>query len=297
MSLELAEKVKGVRQSLDLSQREFANLLSINHSQIAEWEVGSEEPTICWQRIIQFLEDCTSSAMNFLQGRPWLEDHRTWGDQITEVLQSLDWTQEELATFLGIYSRTIRSWTKSLDLPDHCYQIMISLLSIYSDVDRKDWPSGLYVEPVDVVTSERIKLLRLSLSMTQLQFANVLHTQRRTVGKWEDRSRTPEWGSNLLLRVIETYPRSLDILEQIPWGDEQVSADRAVEIRNSLGMTQLELAHFLGTTQKTIGLYEREGIGGDSQTLVYLLLENYPEEFFPLVENLPNPSGQACPIW
>lgn len=298
MSLEWAEKVRNLRKRLGLTQKELADLLDTVFQVIGAWERTVTEPTLCYQRILQFLDDCTSSAIQFLQQRPWEnETGSSWKDKLEDILERLDWSQRQLAQFLGVTDATIGGWLNEEYPPQTCYQILVALLESIADTDPKAWPSGLHVETRDVITSERIKLLRLALGLTQVKFGNILHVNFSTVSKWEVGGNPPEWASNLLLKVMETYPRAVELIERIPWNDEQISGERAAKIRQSLGANTLELAKLLGGNETTLDVYERRGIPASSPVLVYLLLEKYPEEFISYIEGLSSPGGHACPVW
>lgn len=302
MSLEWAERVRALRKSLDLTQMEFAELLDITDSQVSQWERAALSPTLCMQRIFQFINDCTSNALSFLSKKPWQETEVEWGDRIEVVLKALNWSQEQLATFMGVTENAVNRWKVYGHQIDICNRILISLVEVYSDVDRKEWPPGLYFEPEDIITPERIKLLRQSLALTQRQLASFLHmTGGSAVCQWESGEQSIGWCANLLLRIVETFPRAADLLHNIPWDDEELSAGRIRQIRMSLGLTMLELSHFLGSTSAVISYYEKNGLKGRKELgcpkLVWLVLEKYPEEFISFVEGLSNPGGQACPVW
>lgn len=298
MNLEWAERIRELRKTLGLTQEEFAELLDISKDYVRQLETGRYEVILCWQRIIQFIHDCTSNALGILRQKPWLEGNMA--GRVQGILEALDWTQDQLAVFLGIRGERVSEWINYQEPMQACYGILLALLEIYSGVDRKQWPPSLYFEPEDSIGRERIRLLRLSLCMTQSQFGNVLHVSRNTVTNLETGGRSPGWCTNLLLRVIETYPKAVDLFGQIPWGDERVSPGKARHVRESIGLTQLELAHFLGASLTVIKSYENEIEGVKEPgcpTLVYLLLEKYPDEFTYFVEGLSSPGGQACPIW
>lgn len=297
MSLEWAERVRDLRARLGLNQHELANVFNIDHAQVSQWETAVLEPTLCWQRLLQFLNDCTSSALQFFERRPWTEGATSWSEKVEGVLRALDWNQSQLASFLGIHRHSVYAWLNDREIGDPCYQILVSLLEFYSGVDVKEWPAGLHVEAKDVVSAERVKLLRLSLALTQQNFGNILHVGGNTASRWETGQRAPDWSSNILIRVMETYPRSVDLIEKVPWTDERISQKRAREIRNFLGMTRLELAKLLGTSEHRITFYEQDGVDPAPATLIYTLLEQHSDDFIPLIENLSNPGGQACPIW
>lgn len=298
MSLEFAEKVRSVRESLKLNQQDFAGLLEISPATVSKWESLGKEGTSCWERIIQFIIDCPQSALEFLQRKLWANEAKAWPERITQLRETLGWSVIDLTDFIGIDYNTVGVWMRGGNIKT-CDQIMMSLLEVYSEVDKKEWPPALHFEAPDVVTEERVRLLRLSLGKTQVQLGNMLHVARNTVSRWENGVDAPGWSANLLLRMIETWPRSVELLERIPWDDGIITPEVAVRIRESLGLTLLEMAHLLGASQG-IAVYEHEGIAdlkAGSSILVYRLIQEYQEEFLHYIRGLSSPGGQACPIW
>lgn len=300
MSLEFAEKVRGVRENLGLNQKDFADLLEISPSMVNKWERLKVEETFCWERIIQFLIDCPQSALEFLQQKPWANKVKAWPERIGQLKEALGWSMVDLADFLGIYYNTLRVWMRGGNVTT-CDQIMMSLLEVYSEVDKKEWPPALHFEAPDVITEERVRLLRLSLGMKQSQLGSVLHVSGSAIGQWERDVWAPVWSANLLLRMLETWPRSVELLERIPWDDGIIAPEEARRVRESLGLTAFEMARLLGTSEETItSRNEHEGIvdkKSGTAVLIYRLLQEYPKEFLSYVQKLSNPSGQACPIW
>lgn len=300
MSLEFAEKVRGIREGLGLNQYEFADLLDVTRPHVSMWESLAIEETSCWERIIQFLIDCPSSALQFLREKPWVDEGKAWPDRIMNLLKVLNWRAVDLVEFLEIYETSFQDWISGRKI-DTCYQITMSLLEVYSSVDPKEWPAALHVETPDVITRERIRLLRLSLGKTQAQFGDLLHVANSTISGWENGHDTPVWSANLLLRMLETWPRSVDLLEKIPWDDTIITPEAAFRTRESLGLTGLELARLLGTSAATIyNKNEKKGLAGKNRgpaILVYRLLQEYQDEFLSYVQGLSSPGGQACPIW
>lgn len=288
-----------MREALRLSQYGFADLLKVSQPTITRLEQGSLRNEECWDRVLQFLIDCRDSAVEFLQKTPLIDASEPWVAQVRRVAAKLGWSFSRLAEFLNIHVATVSDWLEGE--PAHrCHQILAALLESYAEVDPRNWPAALHEEEPDVITEERIRLLRLSLGMKQAEFGSLLHIKRESITGLERGRNAPSWCVNLLLRVLETYPRATELLERIPWDEESISADRAFTIRKAMGLTALELARLLGSAPVTIFRYEQIGVSGmkqDCAVMVYRLLEQYPEEFVSYLQGLSSPGGQACPIW
>lgn len=297
MSLEFAGKVREVRDLLGLTQRDLAGLLDIHWETLGDWETLTKEAHPCWERTIQFMLDCPSSAIRILAEKPWIDETRTWRERLESLLKRLGWTNIKLAEFLNITIEPIMSWKRG-DEVSTCPAILMSLLEIYADVDPKEWPAAFYFPYKEMITPERIRLLRLGLGMTQSAFGNLIHVIHTNISSWETGKALPGWCGNLLLKVVETFPKAIELLEKIPWADDRLYPEQAIHVRQSLGLTQLELARIFGiTTVGVIDIETGEYKGTDCGVLLYRLLAEYPEEFIGYIQGLSSPGGQACPIW
>lgn len=64
--LEFADKVKFVREKLQLSQEKFASLLGVSFATVNRWERGRSLPTYIAQ--VKFDELCKNNGIVFNQG-------------------------------------------------------------------------------------------------------------------------------------------------------------------------------------------------------------------------------------
>lgn len=297
MSLEFSKKLQEARNLLGLSRSQFSSLIDVSDSTILRWEMATKDPHHCWERIIQFILDSPSFAVQILGQKPWITGV-AWSERVGSLRQKLGWTDERLAEFLRIAGpKPIFSWLRGGEIAQ-CHQIMLSLLEIHSDLEQEDWPPALRFPEGDIITPERVKLLRQGLVMTQSDLGNLLHVDRSSVSNWETGNSPPGWCVNLLLRIIETFPRAVDLIEKIPWTGEALSPEKAERVRSKLGLTGHELCRLLSMDLMSAFEYERGGrVKTDCITLVYDLLDQYPEEFIEYIQGLSNPGGRACPIW
>lgn len=294
--LEWSDRIEALRKNLDLTQRQLAKLLGISPNYVHLWETRGRGVNTCWERVIQFIEDCPSEALGILDELS-VENEGRWSERIQALLEKLGWTHEELSEFIGVWPHTLYAYKRGRNLPP-CSKLIVSLLEIYSDIPVQSWPPALYSKPPDVISAERVKLLRRALNMTQYQLADILHVTKTTISNYEDGGGSPGWCGNLLLRILETFPTAAPLLSRIPrtLTEERISAEMARSIRENIGLTTLQFSHLLGITWDSIeNRLEREGIYGGCAALVYLLIEKYPNEFIPLVQGLLGPGGQACP--
>lgn len=289
-----ADRINALLENLNLSNKEFAALLQISGTVVWRWATGRREGGFCWERVIQFLEDCPSGVDTLR--RLDLDGH--WPTRIEELLHRLGWDGQDLVEFFNSYNDLIFRWRHGGGI-DPCYRIAMALLEVYADVPKDSWPVAIYTEPHDFITPERIKLLRQSLAMRQSDLASLVHIRGSSISNMETWEKNPGWCSSLLLRILETFPRAADLLSKITQTDERISADRARNVREHLELTPLQFSHLVGLSHGIVNAYERDGLPTRSgcAALVYLLLEQHTEEFVGYIHGLSSPGGQACPIW
>lgn len=60
-----------------------------------------------------------------------------------------------------------------------------------------------------------VKAIRAKLGLTQQEFARVIHASVRAVQHWEQKTRTPDGPTLVLLKVLEKHPKTvLETLQQ-----------------------------------------------------------------------------------
>lgn len=285
---ELSDRIRAIRSTFRLSQREFGLLLNIDQSSMGDLERGviSSE---CWEKIIQFIEEEPQLAMALLSERIEQPLAASWPERFAALSRKIGITGRDLADLLSVTPSAVADWRAGQSEPRGCPAIIFWILESYAGIDPSQWPSILITLPHDVMTAERIKVLRQSLAMRQRDLAYLMHlTGASTISQWERGDREPGWCANLLLRLLEAMPGPMTrLLEQIPsWSNEPINPEKAIQIRERAGLTQLELARLLQTDLATLVRYEREGVEMGCSVLIYRLIEAYFEEFLRLIQSL-----------
>lgn len=282
-----AGRIITLRERLHLTQAELADLLGMSEGLVSTWETNRSWGTGCWEKVIGALErdpEGTSELLLEASGRPV---KASWPERFKILEDKIGLTNKWLAELLDVHLAPIVTWKNGTMEPSGCEALMFRILEISADSDPETWPTILRLSVRDVLTAERIKVLRQSLMLRQRDLANLLHVTHPQVSMWENNVTGPGWCSNLLLRMMEMMPGpAIDLMERIPWADP-LSAKEVVRIRHEAGFTQIELARLFQADHASITRMERIGstIRG-CNALVYRLLERYRDEFISLIETV-----------
>ena len=73
----------------------------------------------------------------------------------------------------------------------------------------------LEVKPAPAVTADEILALRQRLNLSRAVFARTLRTNERTLENWEQGRARPNAQAAILIRLVESYPDTVDRLAGI----------------------------------------------------------------------------------
>jgi len=280
---EWGDRLRALRERFGLSQRQLAELFDVSQTTIRrpKW-------TECWEKLVRFLEEEPNLAMSLLSERLRERTSRPWPERFAALRQKIGINLQELAELLSVTPTTTWDWNSGRHEPQGCEAVIFWILESYSDIEPTSWPSILMLPPGDVITPERIKMLRHTLMLRQRDLANLMHSPFGTISQKEYGAWHPGWCQNLLLKLIEAMPGpAIELIERIPWTTTEVSAEKATEVREKTGLSQVQLSRIFRCDLSTIVRLEREGIRERGcVALVYALLDNYHEEFLGLVKIL-----------
>jgi DNA-binding transcriptional regulator YiaG len=279
------DRIRALRTRLHLTQGELADLLGMSESLVTGWEINRSGATGCWEKVIGALESDPEGTAELLLKASERPIDVPWPARFQALEDKIGLTNKWLAELLDVHLAPIVNWKNGLLDPSGCAALMFRILEVSADSDPETWPTILRIASRDVLTAERIKVLRLSLMLRQRDLANLLHITAPQVSCWEHNVQEPGWCSNLLLRMMEMMPGpTIDLIERIPWADP-LSAQDIVRIREQAGLTQIELSRLFQADHSSITRMERMGssIRG-CNALVYRLLERYRDEFVSLID-------------
>ena len=169
------DRIKSIREVLELSQAEFAEKLSVSRKTIVRWESGRAIPSP--NQKFQ-LEDLEKIAIGF-------EVPYYTPDEIRRIREKRGWTQEEFAKKIGTTQREISRWESGERIPSVEGRIQLASLT------KKDEPAS----PLEgsnqrskedyAWTPEAIQSFRRGKGWTQAQLAQACATSQDIISQWE----------------------------------------------------------------------------------------------------------------
>lgn len=291
------ERIARLRRVLDLTQRDFADLLNMTNPAVNRWENGIDEPSPCAERFLEYLEQTLAEGVEFLRSvpKPLPEPAIPWQERIALLIRKLNVSQHQLAAILGVTDMTVSRWLRGVDEPNRgCGRLMVWMLEQYSDMPL-DWPSFLLVKPhqeIENVPPERVRQIRNALDLDRETFADLLGVVRTAVVQYESGVRGQHWCPNLLLRMLDRFTvTALHLLRSVPQNTGEWTADRFRNIReNVVGISRDEMARLLGTSYTAVRELEEIPNPKSARCVqnLFWLIENRRDEILELAERLIN---------
>lgn len=280
-----AERVKLLRERLDLSQRDLGELLHTGFVPISRWERGHTEPTPCAQMLIELLETSPGRWLSILS-EPLTQPNEPWDARIKRLRMRHNISQQDLARALGISLITIGRWERGEIAPTGCSELIVDLLENRFDEVGQHLFQELLVEPV-AWDPDRIRMIRESLGLEVEEFGTLIGMEPLTIYHWEEGTTTPARCAHILLWLLETYGSPIqELISSIPV-DDAWTPSRITALRKMLGMTVVELAELLGIAEAHFHVLEHGGVSRECYQVLFGLLEEYPENMVWRLRGLP----------
>lgn len=190
MSYDINQRIKEVRQALNLSQRAFGEKLGVSRGVLNNIESNVVEAKPLFIRHICSVYHVDPIWLETGEGEMFSldESKQTLADRIRLVRKSLEMTQQEFGDSLGVNRSIIKNYELSIVSPTN---IFIEHLCMKHSIN-KDWiltgtGDMLSHESSDpaVGIPQRIRELRKHLNMTQAEFGESLGVSREVINTYE----------------------------------------------------------------------------------------------------------------
>lgn len=206
----LSARLKTLRNTLSLTQQEFADRLNVPRNTIGGYEVGKSNPSDAAVNNICITFNINENWLRTGEGEMFSEpfNNSSIGERIKLLRKELNMTQQKFAEGIHIKRSTIATYESNRNEP---IDAVVSLICMQYNVNERWLRTGdgeMFSESFgNSNISERIRILRKKLDMTQQEFAEQLGVKRNTVGQWE-------CGINALTKqVIISICRNFDVNE------------------------------------------------------------------------------------
>lgn len=204
------ERLRKLRKTLDLTQQTFADRIGIARGNIGSYEVGKSNLSDAVISLICREFNVNEHWLRTGEGEMFSEpfNNSSIGERIKLLRKELNMTQQKFAEGIHIKRSTIATYESNRNEP---IDAVVSLICMQYNVNERWLRTGdgeMFSESFGSSNiSERLRILRKKLDMTQQEFAEQLGVKRNTVGQWE-------CGINALTKqVIISICRNFDVNE------------------------------------------------------------------------------------
>lgn len=204
------ERLKKLRKILGLTQQEFANKIGMKQNTIAQYEMGRTIPSnaiifsIC--REFNVNETWLKTGEGEMFSEPF--NNSSIGERIKLLRKELNMTQQKFAEGIHIKRSTIATYESNRNEP---IDAVFSLICMQYNVNERWLRTGegeMFSESFGSSNiSERLRILRKELGMTQQEFASRLNLSRNFINQVENRSK------NISIRTISDICTAFSINE------------------------------------------------------------------------------------
>lgn len=251
----LGEKIAEQRKKLGLSQEELAEKLNISQKSISKYELGNRKPQ--YKVLVRMAEyfGVTTDYLLELDGG----GNVMLGKRITELRKACDMSQKELGEKLGLSASAIGMYEQGRREPGNAMLIAMEKLFGVTVDYLLGVTDSTENEPESSVTRKfgnRLRELRVSEGITQLQMAVILDTSKSNISKYE--AGTVEPGMEKINEIARFFKVTTDYLFGMAKGGNTMLGKRINELRKSSGMTQEEFGKKLGVIKQTVSSWEND---------------------------------------
>lgn len=190
------------------------------------------------------------------------------GEKIAEQRKKLGLSQEELAEKLNISQKSISKYELGNRKPQ--YKVLVRMAEYFGVTT--DYLLGVTDstenEPESSVTRKfgnRLRELRVSEGITQLQMAVILDTSKSNISKYE--AGTVEPGMEKINEIARFFKVTTDYLFGMETGGNTMIGGKIAELRKELELSQKELAKKIGVSRSALSLYEIDRREPDLETV------------------------------
>lgn len=279
--MKLSDRIKRLRERLNLTQPEFAKLLGVDRITISRLENGHHESntSTCTEKLLQFLENAPDDAIPIFRDLADETVSESWPDQVERIKAEFNLSDERLASVLGLSFQVYSDYRISKRSPSACAQIMILLLEREPDLMLPAIRSEFASERDPEWTGARIQEVRRALNLSEHELADLLNVGHGIEREWESGRKNPGTCPRILLELLERRGIVAADLMVDTTLIEDWSPKRLSSLRKSLNLTIDELVVLVGMSYGAVGSWFHRGVKGGCAARLLSLLEAHPELF------------------
>lgn len=251
----LGEKIAEQRKRKGTTQQELADALNISRSTLAGYEAENKKPSY---KVLVRIAEYFGVTVDYLLELD-VGGNVMLGKRIAELRKACDMSQKELGEKLGLSASAIGMYEQGRREPGNAMLIaMENLFGVTVDylLGVTDSTENAPESSVARKFGNRLRDLRVSEGITQLQMAVILDTSKSNISKYE--AGTVEPGMEKINEIARFFKVTTDYLFGMETGGNTMLGKRINELRKSSGMTQEEFGKKLGVIKQTVSSWEND---------------------------------------
>lgn len=249
------EKILEQRKRKGITQQELADALNISRSTLAGYEAENKKPSY---KVLVRIAEYFGVTVDYLLELD-VGGNVMLGKRIAELRKACDMSQKELGEKLGLSASAIGMYEQGRREPGNAMLIaMENLFGVTVDylLGVTDSTENAPESSVARKFGNRLRDLRVSEGITQLQMAVILDTSKSNISKYE--AGTVEPGMEKINEIARFFKVTTDYLFGMETGGNTMLGKRINELRKSSGMTQEEFGKKLGVIKQTVSSWEND---------------------------------------
>ena len=268
----LGNRITELRKACDMSQKELGEKLGVSASAIGMYEQGRREPS---NAMMIAMEKLFGVTVDYLLGvTDTLETGiRNCGNTIKELRTEAGMTQEELGKLLNVQNAAVSKYESGkIPLTGETLLKLSKIFNVSTDY-LLGAEERAVMEPEEnepetgtaLKFGNRLRELRVSEGITQLQMAVILDTSKSNISKYE--AGTVEPGMETINEIARFFEVTTDYLFGMETGGNTMIGGKIADLRKELGLNQEELAERLNVKQPTVANWELDRREPDLETV------------------------------
>ena len=266
------EKIVEQRKRKGITQQELADALNISRSTIAGYEAENKKPSY---KVLVRIAEYFGVTVDYMLRSTDTQDFGICdcGNTIKELRTEAGMTQEELGKLLNVQNAAVSKYESGkIPLTGETLLKLSKIFNVSTDyllgaeggnvteLEEKEPETGTALK-----FGNRLRELRVSEGITQLQMAVILDTSKSNISKYE--AGTVEPGMDTINTIARFFKVTTDYLFGLETGGNTMIGGKIAELRKELELSQEEMAKKIGISRSALSLYEIDRREPDLETV------------------------------
>lgn len=248
-------ELQDIKAKLNVTKPQLAKLVGVSHGQVSGWLNGSSQPS---EEYCQKLRSLSADAAKSLPecGSPMktIQPKVTiTPEQLSEILQQLNWTIPQLAAYLHVAEYKAWGWKNGHSSPST--QQANKLKDLQDKIKRQEYEKT-------PVTIDEFMALKEKMQYSDYHLSIILKVSYVKVHSWSLGISAPTLNESVKIRKLHTQVFSGTFVDNIQL--PRISAEKITELRKRQNLRVKDFIRVMGIMEKTYDRWMR-GKRGPSQ--------------------------------